>query len=75
MYQLSRSVFSIDNQPSWSTIRFGSFESAKNFQKFARNKKKQLDLEGNIKYKVEKKRIRIVIMKDDFFTIITDIMN
>lgn len=53
----------IVNQTSfWYTIQLNNPDAASNFQKFIRSKKRQLDNEGNLEYKIDKKRIRIIIM-------------
>lgn len=57
----------------WVTIETNAEETAFYLKKFLRGRKKTNDL-SNSAYKMEGKRIRIVILQEDFFSIVIDAM-
>lgn len=63
----------IANNGFWVTIETNSEEHAANLKKYIRGKKRIND-QNNTSYKVEGRRIRIVILKEDFLSILIDAM-
>lgn len=61
------------NNGYWVTIETNAEETAFYLKKFLRSRKKTNDL-ANSTYKMEGKRIRIVILQEDFFSIVVDAM-
>lgn len=57
----------------WVTIETNSEDTAFYLKKFLRNRKRIND-SSNFAYKMEGKRIRIVILHEDFFSILVDAM-
>jgi hypothetical protein len=55
----------------WFTIETVNEDIALNLKKFLRQKKKILE-EGSSQYKMEKRRVRIIILSEDLFTILVD---
>lgn len=63
----------VANNGFWVTIETNSEDTAFYLKKFLRNRKRANDI-TNSAYKMEGKRIRIVILHEDFFSILIDAM-
>lgn len=63
----------IANNGFWVTIETSSEDHAASLKKYIRSKKRFND-QNNASYKVEGRRIRIVILKEDFLSILIDAM-
>lgn len=58
----------------WTTIETNSEHTAALLKKHLRSKKRNLDEAQTKHYKIEKRRIRIVVLKEDLFTLLVDAM-
>jgi hypothetical protein len=64
----------VANNGYWVTIETNAEDTAFYLKKFLRSRKKTNDLANSAAYKMEGKRIRIVILQEDFFSILVDAM-
>ena len=58
----------------WSSVEYNNPDTALAFKKFLRTKKISYDLESNQNYRLPKRKVRIVLLMEDFFTILLDII-
>lgn len=56
----------------WIAIEAISSLDAYNFKKFIRNKKRTMDMQLDYSYKEDKKRVRIIMLNEDFYTLLVD---
>ena len=58
----------------WIAIEADSVANALAFKKFIRQRKKACEERRDFSFKEEKKRVRIVMQNEDFYTLLVDAM-
>ena len=58
----------------WYAAEFSTMDGALSCKKYIRNYKVNLDSKGSVDYKQPKRRVRIVLLNEDFYTILVDAM-
>ena len=58
----------------WIAIEADNVMNALSFKKFIRQRKKAYEEKRNFSFKEDKKRVRIVMQNEDFYTLLVDAM-
>jgi hypothetical protein len=64
----------VSSNQNWTILEMPSEEGAKMLQKFFRSKKRLSDINNLPEFKIDKKRVRIIIIKEDLFALLLDAM-
>lgn len=64
----------VSSNQNWTILEMPSEEGAKMLQKFIRSKKRLSDINNLPEFKIDKKRVRIIIIKEDLFALLVDAM-
>lgn len=66
-------VLSFKDMNQWFAVELGSWDAAFQCKKFIRGKKTLFDCNVE-QYKISRHRVRIVLLSEDFYTILVDAM-